>query len=104
MRLYLVADRDGREIWLAAEYGQDLYSYVPETGRFHLNDGLGDDFFTGGGLTYTSIGVTEAKALIERRVGSVAAPDRRDLLAHFRADPSPLDVDTVLAAAVADTR
>ena len=104
MRLYLVSDGGGREIWLAAEYGHDLYSYVPETGRFHLNDGLGDDFFTGGGLTYTPVGVSEARTLIERQVGSVAAPDRRDLLAHFRADSSPLDVEAVLAAALADTR
>jgi hypothetical protein len=96
MRLYLVTD-GGREVWLAAGDGLDMYSYVPETGRFHLNDGLGDDFVTGGGLTYTPIGVTEARRLIERRVGSVAAPERRDLLDHFRADPSPLDVDAVFA-------
>jgi hypothetical protein len=101
VKLYVVSDGD-RQTWLAARSGEDMYTYVPNTGSFHRNEGVGADFFLEGRSTYRPVGVPEARDLIAQRLGDLDAEDLADLLAEFRAEPSSLPVDAVLSAAVLD--
>ncbi|WP_272948930.1 hypothetical protein [Kribbella soli] len=34
-----------RRIWVAALVDEDVWTYVANTGKFHRNDGVRDDYF-----------------------------------------------------------
>ncbi len=101
MRLVRVA-KDGRTLWLAAVVGEDLYTYVPNTAKFHLNSGLRDDFVMARELQYDEIGLAEARQLLDGGVPSLDEDVMADPLREWRADPDPLDPETVFAAVSAD--
>jgi orotate phosphoribosyltransferase len=58
-----VADGE-RTLWVMALIDEDAWTYVANTGRFHLNSGLRHDYFFDNELTYTEIGVGEASRQI----------------------------------------
>jgi hypothetical protein len=100
-RLYLVSQGD-RRIWVAALIDNDVWTYVTNTGRFHRNEGVGDDFFMRNVADYTEIGITEARRMIEAGVGTVDEEKDRDSVQEWRGDREAMDADTVFASLAAD--
>lgn len=104
MTLLLVRTPKGAETWVAYEdlAQENLYVYVPNTGRFHLNDPLSVDYYVDQELSYQPITPAEAAAAI--KAGVVGRIDERRkgfLVDQFRADdPSrTLTVEKALGAA-----
>jgi hypothetical protein len=100
---FLVTDvEEDRRLWVAALTGEHMYTYVQNTGRFHDNNALRNDYFMVRELDYRSISVTEAHELIADGVGQ-ADEDLMDLpLANWRRDPDALQAEEVFAAVIAD--
>jgi len=57
MKLYVVKE-DERPVWVAAVVGEDVWTYVANTGKFHRNDGARHDYFFLNELQYLEIGIT----------------------------------------------
>ncbi len=79
-----------------------MYAYVPNTQRFHRNDGLRDDYFMERELEYDEIGVVDARRLIETELAALDEERMADALRDWRADPEPLEPQIVFAMANAD--
>jgi hypothetical protein len=100
-RLYLVAEGSHR-LWVAALIDEDIWTYVVNTGRFHRNDALRHDYFMLRELSYTDIGLAEARRLISAGVGTVDPIIFPDALKRWQADTDSLSPDEVFAAHIAD--
>lgn len=98
MRLYLVKE-DERLVWVAALAHERMYSYVANTGKFHDNNALRNDYYMERWFTYEEIGCAEARRLIDDGVGTLNENDHPDALARWRADPKPLEAADVLSIA-----
>jgi hypothetical protein len=103
MSLYIVKDGD-RFVWLAALLAEDIYTYVPNTGKFHLNSGLRHDYFVERRLQYEEVTVVRAQAAIDKGMEPLDEKLMADHLRRWQVDPAPLDPEHVFAAVVADLR
>lgn len=103
MSLYVVRDGE-RFVWMAAVLGEDVYCFVPDTGRFHRNEGLREDFFMERELQYEGVTVGRARALIESGLDRLDPEVMADHLAEWRDDPRGLLPEQVFASVVADLR
>jgi hypothetical protein len=103
MSLYLVRDGE-RFVWVAALLGEDIYTYVQNTGKFHRNAGLRDDFFMAQDLQYEQVTVGKAKAVIESGLEPLDEDVMGDHLEEWRNDPEGLDPEQVFASVVAGLR
>ncbi len=101
-RLFLIKDDDGSDLWVAAVIDQDVWTYVANTGKFHLNEGAREDFFFLNELEFTDLGISEAQRLIAAGVGTVDEQQTPDSLRRWRADESAMDPDIVFASMAAD--
>lgn len=103
MSMYVV--RDGSEVlWIAALIAEDIYTYVPNTGKFHRNDGLREDFFMTRDLTYEEVTVIKAKDTIEAGLPALDEQTMADHLSEWSQDPEALDPEQVFASVIADLR
>lgn len=100
-RLYLVTQRD-RQVWVAALIDEDVWTYVGNTRKFHLNDGVRHDFFMLNEAEYSEIGISEAKRLIDSGVGLVDEQRNPDLVQRWREDREAMDAEIVFASLAAD--
>jgi hypothetical protein len=100
-RLYLATYGD-QKVWVLALIDLDVWTYIGNTGMFHLNQQLGDDFFVGADFTYTEIGTREALRYIEDGVGQLDEEELGHTLRAWEADQETLPPETVFASAVAD--
>jgi hypothetical protein len=98
MRLYLVKE-DDRLVWVAALAHEVMYAYVANTGLFHNNNALRNDFYMVRDFTYEEIGPAEARRLIAQGVGTLDDDEHPTALARWRSDPNPLAPADVLAMA-----
>jgi hypothetical protein len=98
MRLYLVKE-DDRLVWVAALAHEVMYAYVANTGLFHNNNALRNDFYMVRDFTYEEIGPAEARRLIAQGVGTLDDDEHPTALAKWRSDPNPLAPADVLAMA-----
>lgn len=98
MRLFLVKE-DERLVWVAALAHETMYSYVANTGRFHDNNALRNDYYMVRSFTYDDIGPAEARRLIDEGVGTLDETEHSNALAQWRADPKPLEPADVLSIA-----
>jgi|SRR4029079_11815549 len=98
MRLYLVKE-DDRLVWVAALAHEVMYAYVANTGMFHNNNALRNDFYMVRDFTYQEIGPAEARRLIAQGVGTLDDDEHPTALAKWRSDPNPLAPADVLAMA-----
>jgi hypothetical protein len=96
VKLFKVADGE-RDLWVAALIVDRMYVYVDNTGCFHRNDAVSEDYLQDQELSYEPIGVSQAQALIAQHVGRGDEAAVKDQLDRYRADPYPLTVDAVLA-------
>jgi hypothetical protein len=101
MKLYLVKE-DERRVWVAALAHETMYAYVANTGRFHDNNALRNDFYMDQWFTYEEIGPAEARRLIDEEVGRI--DESSAALARWQADPNPLDPADVLSIAAGYNR
>ncbi|WP_020390429.1 hypothetical protein [Kribbella catacumbae] len=97
MKLYLVT-KGNRRLWVAALAHENMYGYVQNTGYFHDNNALRNDFYLENRFGYEEIDITRAKALIAEGVGQADESKHADALAKWRADPRPLAPNDVFAA------
>ena len=100
-QLFLITQGD-RQVWVAAVVGQDVWTYVGNTGKFHHNEGVSEDYFGAGLAQYTEIGVTEAKRLIAAGVGLVDANTKPDVVQDWLDDQEAMDPEVVFASMIAD--
>lgn len=89
MKLYLVSKGE-RRLWVAALAHENMYGYVQNTGYFHDNNALRNDFYLDNRFTYEEIDITRARALIAEGIGQADESDHADALTKWRADPRPL--------------
>lgn len=75
------------------------YVYIPDSGRFHLNNGVYVDYIWDNELTYVPIGVDEARDLIEARVGQLP-PEMPSGIRRRYLTSEQLDVEETLASVV----
>jgi hypothetical protein len=97
MRLFLVKE-DGQPVWVAALANENMYGYVPNTGKFHNNNALHNDYYMERDFSYEAIGSAEARRLIDG-VGLLDEDEYADVLVEWRADPHALDPVEVLSIA-----
>ena len=103
MKLYLVKE-DERLVWVAALAHEHMYAYVANTGKFHDNNALRNDYYMDRWFSYEEIGSAEARRLIDQGVGTLDDDDHSDALIEWRADPKPLDPADVLSIAAGYNR
>lgn len=96
MKLYLVKE-DERRVWVAALAHETMYAYVANTGKFHDNNALRNDYYMERWFTYEEIGPAEARRLIDEGVGRL--DEGSESLDRWRADPKPLEPADVLSIA-----
>lgn len=99
MNIYLVRNTIGDAIWIAHEDDEmRIWSYVPNTGKFHLNQGLYLDFFFEHKNTYEPITVAAAQQAIRDDIGKLDGRTLSHLIDRFQTDPSARTVEDVLGA------
>ena len=101
MKLYVVKE-DKRPVWVAAVVGEDVWTYVANTGKFHRNEGARHDYFFLNDLQYDPIGIAEAKRLIQAGVGTVDETEFPDSVQRWREDPDGMDAEVIYATLAAD--
>lgn len=99
MRLYLVKEGE-RLVWVAALAHEVMYAYVANTGKFHDNNALRNDFYIDRHFTYEPIAAAEARRWIAEDLGMLVEhaedlgmlndTDHLNALAKWRAGPNPL--------------
>ncbi|GAB2671435.1 hypothetical protein [Kribbella swartbergensis] len=100
-RLFLVSQGE-RRVWVAALVDEDVWTYVGNTGKFHRNDGVRDDYFMNNEAQYSDIGIAEAKRLIAEGVGQVDEQKNPDAVRDWRHDPDAMHPEIVFASMAAD--
>ncbi|TDO35656.1 hypothetical protein EV643_12267 [Kribbella sp. VKM Ac-2527] len=98
MRLFRVME-DDRMVWVAALAHENMYGYVANTGRFHDNNALRNDFYMDRDFTYAESGIAEARRLIETGVEPLDEEEYAEILAEWRADQRSLDPTETLSMA-----
>jgi hypothetical protein len=97
MKLYLVKDEAGEALWVAALAHETMYTYVANTGKFHDNNALRNDYYMVRRFTYEPIGAADARRWIAEGLGTL--DDDNTALAKWEADTKPLPTADVLAMA-----
>jgi hypothetical protein len=100
-RLFLARDEE-RVVWVMALIDGDVWTYVANTGKFHRNEALRDDYLAGAIFTYEEVGVTAARRAVDADAGLLDEETRAVPLRAWRADQHPMDPDVVFASMVAD--
>jgi hypothetical protein len=103
MKLYLVKE-EGEPLWVAALAHERMYAYVANTGKFHDNNALRNDYYMERDFTYDAIGPAEARRLIDEGLGRLDEVEEAEDLAIWQADPKPLDPADVLSIAAGYNR
>lgn len=85
-----------RSIWLAAIGAEwRLYVYTPNTGKFHRNDALGQDYFWDQELSYDEVDIETARLLMSRGVGHLDAVRNDRQLRRYMDDECAVEVGDV---------
>ena len=100
-RLFLVSEGD-RRVWVAALIDEDVWTYVANTGKFHRNEGVREDYFMLDRAEYSDIGISEARRLIDSGVGTVDESRFPDSVQGWRDDPEAMETEIVFASLAAD--
>ena len=103
MSLYLVRNDAGVAVWVAHEDDEmRIWTYVQNTGRFHLNRGVYIDFHVEHTATYAPITAEQAKQAIREGVGTLDALTVGHLVDRFAKDPAARRLDEILEVAGED--
>lgn len=98
----------GVSLWVAVKIdNSDLFVYVPNTKKFHLNNSLTSDFFVQQELYYENISPSAvAKIILEGEIGNLLPINKTSQLNHYIEDPdfiSPYSISAELTWALLDT-
>ena len=97
MNLYLVRNAAGTPVWIVHEDNEmRIWTYVQNTGKFHLNQALYRDFYFDHTNTYTPISVDAALQHINKGIGKLDARTLGHLIKRFEADPAARPIEDVL--------
>lgn len=99
MNLYLVKTADASvDLWVAHETDDgDLYVYVQNTGKFHRNTALEDDFYIDQELTYEPITAAAAREVVAGgAVGKLDARTKSAQVQRYENDTDALDAASIL--------
>lgn len=99
--MFLVSQGE-RKVWVAALVDEDVWTYVGNTGKFHRNEGVREDYFANNEAKYADIGIAEAKRLMADGVGQVDEEQYPDLVRDWRRDGDAMDPEIVFASLAAD--
>lgn len=100
MSLYLVRNNVGTPVWIAHEDGEmRIWTYLQNTGKFHLNRDLYRDFYFEHANTYTPITDDEALQSIREGVGRLDERTVGHLIAQFQADPAARPIGEIVGLA-----
>jgi hypothetical protein len=80
MKLHVVKE-DDRVVWVAALAQETMYGYVPDTGKFHDNNALRNDYYMERHFTYEEIGSAEARRLIDGGIEPFDEDEDEEVLA-----------------------
>jgi hypothetical protein len=100
-RLFLVTEGE-RQVWVAALIDEDVWTYVANTGKFHRNEGVREDYFMTNHAEYSEIGISEAGRLIDIGVGSVDERRFHDSVQDWQDDREAMESEIVFASLAAD--
>lgn len=104
MNLYLVKTADASvDLWVAHETDDgDLYVYVQNTGKFHRNTALEDDFYIDQELTYEPITAAAARELVDAgAVGKLDARTKSAQVQRYENDTDALEAASILGVKTA---
>ena len=99
MNLYLVKTADaGVDLWVAYETADgDLYVYVQNTGKFHRNAALEEDFYVDQEFTYEPITAAAALEIVAAgTVGKLGARTKSAQVRRYEDDANTLDAAPIL--------
>lgn len=97
MNFYLVRNPDGVPVWVAFESDEhSLYTYVQNTGKFHQNHGLYEDFYFDHTMTFEPIDQQAAAAAILSGVGRRDERSFVHILERYHRDTEAIALDAVL--------
>jgi hypothetical protein len=88
--------------WVAALVDEDVWTYVGNTGKFHRNEGVRDDYFLNNEAQYAEIGIAQAKRHIADGVGQVDERNNPDSIQGWREDQDAIHPEVVFASMAAD--
>lgn len=104
MNLYLVRNAAGTPVWIAHEDNeQRIWTYVQNTGKFHLNQGLYRDFYFEHANTYAPISADDALQQIRSGIGKLDEQTVGHLVERFKQDPAAQTVEDVLGSSPVPT-
>lgn len=99
MNLYLVKTADaGVDLWVAYETADgDLYVYVQNTGKFHRNAALEEDFYVDQEFTYEPITAAAAREIAAAgTVGKLDARTKSAQVNRYQDDTNALEAAPIL--------
>lgn len=99
MNLYLVKTADaGNDLWVAYETADgDLYVYVQNTGKFHRNAALEEDFYVDQEFTYEPITAPAAREIAAAgTVGKLDARTKSAQVHRYENDSDALEASQIL--------
>ncbi|NIG66773.1 MULTISPECIES: hypothetical protein [unclassified Microbacterium] len=101
MNLYLVRNPDGVPVWVAFESDQErLYTYVQNSGRFHLNPGIYNDFYFEHKMTYEPLDEAAAEEAILSGLGLLDERTVSHIIGRYHRDPDAISPETVFVHAL----
>lgn len=101
MSIYLVRNPEGQRVWVAYEDDQwRLWTFVQNTGMFHLNQGVYLDFYFEHENSYEPITAEAARQIIQEGVGRVDPEVWAFQIHRYRDDADARTVEDVLGAGI----
>ena len=97
MNLYLVKNPEGTPVWVAYENSDgQFYSYVQNTGTFHFNAGLYEDYYYDQRMIFEPITVAAADAAIRAGTGHLDPTTRAFDIARYQDEADAIPIEQIL--------
>jgi hypothetical protein len=95
LQLFLITGDHGEPHWVAAATSLDVWTYVANTGRFHLNEAAWEYVFDRNEYEYVEITVEQARQLMAAGVGTYDESEDAWTIANWLADTDAREPDEV---------
>jgi hypothetical protein len=95
LRMYVLKDEDGDPHLVGAATDLDVWTYVVNTGKFHLNEGAWYYVFDHNEFEYDEITIEQARQLMDSGLGLYDEVEHPDTVEHWRADTTAREPEEV---------